>query len=61
MEVNETTENPTEDNIWKTHDKQKKVEPKVDSQVKENSENISEPVDSADSHHDHTTRKKTRS
>lgn len=46
MEVNET---------------QKKVEPKFDSQVKENSEKISEPVDSADSHHDHTTRTKTKS
>lgn len=54
MEVNETPENLTEDNIGKTHDKQKKVEPEFDTQVKENSEKISEPVDSVNSHHDQT-------
>lgn len=52
MEVNETPENPTEDDIGKTHDEQKKVEPEIDSHVKENSGKISEPVDSADSHRD---------
>eukprot|EP00105_Crassostrea_gigas_P010384 XP_011425645.1 PREDICTED: uncharacterized protein DDB_G0285917-like [Crassostrea gigas] len=43
MEVNETPENPTEDDIGKTHDEQKKVEPEIDSHVKENSGKISEP------------------
>lgn len=37
MEVNDTPENPTEVDIGKTPDEQKKVEREVDPQVKENS------------------------
>lgn len=39
MEVNETPENLTEDNIGKTLDEEKKVEPEFNSQVKKKSVN----------------------
>lgn len=53
MEVNDTPENPTEVDIGKTPDEQKKVEREVDPQVKENSKKkINEHVDTDDSNRD---------